>query len=107
MTQPVPPSPGSQVPDQSSKIGAHPTQPLPAQPPSGQNPAPGRARFLLCLLRTTVFVVFIRNSDALQILGLIATLLSINMFEAIIKPLDRFDKHISYLEKRLKVFLRH
>src|SRR5579884_3720694 len=49
-----------------------------------QRPRTGQARFLLCLILIIAFVVFIRNSDGLQILGLIATLLSINLFEPII-----------------------
>jgi ABC-type branched-subunit amino acid transport system substrate-binding protein len=93
----------SQSPDSLPVVSA----PAPQQTNIVQRPITGQARFLLCLILIIAFVVFIRNSDGLQILGLIATLLSINLFEPIITSVDRFDKHISHLEKRLRIAVNH
>src|SRR5437660_4914279 len=63
------------------------------------------ARLLLCVILILLFLTFHQNFDVLQFLGLVAAILSINLFEPVFKRIDRFDEYIVQIGKRARKFI--
>ncbi|GCF10646.1 hypothetical protein [Dictyobacter arantiisoli] len=63
-------------------------------PPEPSSSTRGIARGALCLLLILLFLFFFKNSDALQVFGILVAILSINLFEPVFGFIDRLDATI-------------
>lgn len=103
-------------------MAKNPSSPLkyrqPDQQPQDGDNEQHYTRLLLCIILVLLFLTFHQNFDVLQFLGLVAAILSINLFEPVFKRIDRFDKYLvgigrniwtfveQHLAPRIRIFLQ-